>query len=200
MIPGTTSWNYPPKTNEWRSLENPPWMKMYFLLNMVIFECHSLVFRGCMFHNQDFVGLEIQLPFRLNFLLVVSIPQMIFFHNKPNHDLWCLHIDLSKIWCKSRPPPQSVNFADLSNPIVNGAKPLDHWHHIFCEVKVMLRTRQKAVATHVDKMRQFFEEAEPSYLKDHPRYSKWWSDLTPIYKPWSSAIWKGNNPLLMGTY
>ena len=25
--------------------------------------------------------------------------------------------------------------------------------------KVMLRTRQKAVATHVDKMRQFFEEA-----------------------------------------
>ena len=31
-----------------------------------------------------------------------------------------------------------------------------------------------------------------SYLEDHPRTCKWLGD-TPVYKPWSSAIWKGSH-------
>ena len=36
------------------------------------------------------------------------------------------------------------------------------------------------------------------YLEDHPRTCKWLGS-PPIYKPWSSAIWKGShNPILRG--
>ena len=46
---GWLLWNgemliYHPKTN--MAIENPPWMKMYFLLKMGIFQCH-VSFQGC---------------------------------------------------------------------------------------------------------------------------------------------------------
>ena len=38
----------PKKTN--MTMEHPPWMKMYFLFNMWIFQCH-VSFQGCKFHQ-----------------------------------------------------------------------------------------------------------------------------------------------------
>ena len=60
-----------------------------------------------------------------------------------------------------QPPNQKTN-PTLRNWLVGTI--FHHWHDKLCtwsiSAEVMLRTRQKAVATHVDKMRQFFEEAE----------------------------------------